>query len=152
MNNVSLMGRLTKDPEMRYTPANNTALCKFTLAVDRKFQRQGEEKQADFISITTWSKTAEFCNNYFAKGMRVALTGKIQTRSWDDNDGKRHYATDVVADDVYFADVKRERSSPQEFQNNTGDQKTSVDFGDKKNDADATDGFYPLEEDDDLPF
>jgi single-strand DNA-binding protein len=147
MNNVSLMGRLTKDPEMRYTPANNTALCKFTLAVDRKFQKQGEEKQADFIGITVWGKTAEFCGNYFAKGMRVALTGKIQTRTWDDNDGKRHYATDVVAEDVYFADTKREGNSHQK---NTGNQEPAAELGNEK--EDATDGFYPLEDDDDLPF
>ena len=88
LNKAILMGRLTKDPEMRYTSTNNTPVCTFTLAVDRRFSRQGEEKQTDFIPIVTWNKTAEFCSKYFVKGMQVAVCGRIQTRSWDDADGK----------------------------------------------------------------
>jgi single-strand DNA-binding protein len=104
MNKVVLMGRLTKDPELKYT-ANNTAVCKFTLAVNRRFTK--EEKQADFIPIVAWGKLGEFCGKYFAKGQQVAVIGAIQTRNWEDNEGKRHYATEVIAEEAYFADSKR---------------------------------------------
>ena len=108
MNKVILMGRLTRDPELRYTTANSTPVCSFTLAVDRRFNKQGEERQADFINIVTWGKTAEFCSKWFKKGRQVAVSGRIQTRTWDGEDGRRRYATDVIAEDVYFADSKRE--------------------------------------------
>lgn len=111
MNKVILMGRLTKDPELTHTPTNNTALCKFTLAVDRRFVSPEAEKQADFIPIVCWNKTAEFCSKYFNKGQKVVVVGNIQTRSWDDNDGNRHYATEVVSDEVYFAEKKKEEKS-----------------------------------------
>ena len=106
MNKVVLMGRLTKDPDLKYT-ANNTAVCKFTLAVNRRFSKQGEEKQADFIPIIAWSNLGEFCGKYFEKGQQVAVVGSIQTRSWEDNEGKRHYATEVIAEEAYFADSKK---------------------------------------------
>ncbi|MDQ2087549.1 single-stranded DNA-binding protein [Herbivorax sp. ANBcel31] len=108
MNKVILMGRLTKDPEMRYTNVSNIPVCHFTLAVNRKFKRQGEERQADFIPVVSWDKLAEFCSRYFVKGQQVAVTGRIQVRTWDDNDGKRHYVTEVVAEEAYFADSKKE--------------------------------------------
>lgn len=106
MNNVSLVGRITKEVEVRYT-ANNTAVSNFTIAVDRRFKKEGQP-EADFIPIVTWGKTAEFCGKYFKKGLRIWVTGSIQTRSWDDNDGKKHYATEVIADAVGFADGKSE--------------------------------------------
>jgi len=108
MNRIILMGRLTKDAELTYTQSNNTAVCKYSLAVERKFVKQGEERQADFINCVSWGKTAEFVSKYFAKGLRVAVEGRIQTRSWEDSEGKKHYATEVVAENVYFADGKRE--------------------------------------------
>lgn len=111
MNNVSLIGRLTKNPELRETQ-NGVPVCNFTLAVDRRFKSEGQPT-ADFINITTWNKTAEFAHRWFSKGLRVGVTGRIQTRSWEDADGVRHYATDVVADSLDFADGKRE----DEFQN-----------------------------------
>ncbi|MGI6776741.1 MAG: single-stranded DNA-binding protein [Acetivibrionales bacterium] len=139
MNKVILMGRLTKDPEIRYTSNTNTAVCNFTLAVDRRFSRQGEEKQADFIPIVVWSKLAEFCGKYFQKGRQVAVVGRIQTRTWDDNEGKRHYVTEVIAEEAYFADSKRAEgnTSQKPFDDNNTEQ---------------NDGFYPLEDDDELPF
>lgn len=137
MNKVILMGRLTKDPELRYS-TNNNAVCKFTVAVDRRFQRQGEEKQADFISSVAFGKTAEFCSKFFQKGSRIAVVGSIQTRTWDDNDGKKHYVTEVVVDEAYFADSKKGEGGPSKA--STG------------NDAEQSDGFYPIDEDDDLPF
>lgn len=136
LNKAILMGRLTKDPEMRYTSTNNTPVCTFTLAVDRRFSRQGEEKQTDFIPIVTWNKTAEFCSKYFVKGMQVAVCGRIQTRSWDDADGKKRYVTEVVAEEVHFADSKRGDGGPKPA---SGEEE-------------QTEGFYPLESEDELPF
>ena len=108
MNKVILMGRLTRDPEVRYTTTNNTLVATFPIAVNRRFARQGEERQADFINIVAWDKTGEFCSKYFKKGMQVAVTGRIQTRNYDDKDGKKVYVTEVVAEETYFADSKRE--------------------------------------------
>ena len=108
MNKVTLMGRLTRDPEVRYTQTNNTMVASFSLAVNRRFVRQGEERQADFINIVAWSKTGEFCSKYFKKGQQVGIIGRIQTRSWEDENKQRRYATEVVAEEAYFADSRRE--------------------------------------------
>lgn len=108
MNKVSLIGRLTKDPEVRYTQTNNTLVASFILAVNRRFVRENEERQADFIPIIAWSKTGEFCSKYFKKGQQVGIVGRIQTRNWDDEQGVKHYATEVIAEEVYFADSKKE--------------------------------------------
>ena len=108
MNKVILMGRLTRDPEVRYTQTNNTLVASFSLAVNRRFARQGEERQADFINIVAWSKTGEFCSKYFKKGQQVGIIGRIQTRNWDDDQVVKHYVTEVVAEEAYFADSKRE--------------------------------------------
>ena len=98
MNKVILMGRLTKDPEVRYTQTNNTLVASFSLAVNRRFVRQGEERQADFINIVAWNKTGEFCSKYFKKGQQVSIIGRIQTRTWDDEQGQKHYVTDSKRD------------------------------------------------------
>lgn len=111
MNKVILMGRLTKDPETRYTQTNNTQVTFFTLAVNRRFVKEGEERQADFINIVAWSKTAEFCSKYFKKGQQVGVIGRIQTRNYDDEQGKKHYITEVIAEEVYFAGEKKEEST-----------------------------------------
>ncbi len=139
MNKVILMGRLTKDPELRYTSGNNTAVCSFTIAVNRRFAK---EAQADFFNIVAWEKTAEFCGKYFAKGQQVGIIGRLQTRTWDDNEGKRHYVTEVVAEETYFADSKR------------GDGSAAPAGGRSYQDAPAPagDGFYPMDDDDELPF
>ena len=108
MNKVCLIGRLTKDPEVRYTQSNNTMVVSFNLAVNRRFTKENEERQADFISIVAWSKTAEFVSKYFKKGQQVGIVGRIQTRNLDDEQGQKHYATEVIAEEVYFADSKRE--------------------------------------------
>lgn len=121
MNKVVLMGRLTKDPELRYTPSNNTSVCQFTIAVDRRFKTEGQP-QADFIPIVAWRQTAEFVCKYFTKGSRIAVVGSIQTRTWDDNNGARHYVTEVVADEVEFCESKRQDgmqpSTQQAYSNN----------------------------------
>ena len=121
MNKIELIGRLTKDPEVRYTQSSNTQVSNFTLAVNRRFGKEGEERQADFINIVSWGKTAQFCEKYFKKGMQIALVGRIQTRTYDDTEGKKHYVTEVVAEEVYFADSKKEQQEPQsdmQFENN----------------------------------
>ena len=116
------MGRLTRDPEVRYTQTNNILVVSFSLAVNRRFTKEGEERQADFINITAFGKTAEFIQKYFKKGQQVAVIGRIQTRSWevtDETTGEitRKYATDVIAEEVYFADSKKETSSDMQFEN-----------------------------------
>ncbi len=100
MNKVILVGNLARDPEMRQTP-NGIPSARFTVAVSRRYQKDGQT-QADFISCVAWRQTAEFIGKYFHKGSGIQLCGSIQTRSWDGNDGQRHYATEVVADEVSF--------------------------------------------------
>lgn len=120
MNKVILMGRLTKDPEVRYTQTNNTLVASFSLAVNRRFAKQGEERQADFINIVAWNKTGEFCSKYFKKGQQVGVIGRIQTRTWDDENNQKHYVTEVIAEEAYFADSKREQEGGANFANTFG--------------------------------
>ena len=100
MNKVILMGRLTKDPDIRYTQTNNIMVASFSLAVNRRFTKEGEQ-QADFINIVAWNKTAEFVSKYFKKGQQVAVVGRIQTRNYEDDKGIKHYITEVIAEEVY---------------------------------------------------
>lgn len=104
MNKVELLGRLTKDPEVRFTPSNNTMVVSFSVAVNRRFKNDGEQ-EADFINCIAWKKTAEFISKYFKKGAPICICGRIQTRSWDDN-GQKRYATEVVVEEVDFAGSK----------------------------------------------
>ena len=127
MNKVCLIGRLTKDPEVRYTQTNNTLVASFNLAVNRRFVNEGEERQADFIPIIAWSKTGEFCSKYFKKGQQVGIVGRIQTRNWDDEQGNKHYVTEVIAEEVYFADSKREDAFSQYGDAFAGDGKQVLD-------------------------
>ena len=106
LNKVILMGRFTRDPELRSTP-QGVSTCAFSIAVDRNFVRAGEDRKADFINCVAWRQTAEFISKYFKKGSMVALEGSIQTRSWDDTDGKKRYATEVIVNQVYFAESKK---------------------------------------------
>lgn len=106
LNNVVLMGRLTKDPELKQTP-QGVSVANFTLAVERNYSK-GEEKQTDFINIIAWRSTADFVAKYFTKGQLVAVRGRLQTRQWQDQNGQKRYATDVVADEVFFAESKRD--------------------------------------------
>lgn len=115
MNKVILMGRLTKDPEVRYTQSSNTLVANFNLAVNRRFVKQGEERQADFITIIAWNKLGEFCSKYFKKGQQVGIIGRLQTRNWEDEQGQKHYATEVIAEEAYFADSKKENNESDTF-------------------------------------
>ena len=104
MNKVMLLGILTKEPEIRFSQLNSTMIVNFTLAVNRKYVKQGEERQTDFINILTFSKLADFAQKYLKKGLQICISGRIQTRSWEDNEGHNHYTTEIVAEEIYFAD------------------------------------------------
>lgn len=146
MNKVVLMGRLTRDPEVRYTQTNNTLVANFSLAVNRRFTREGDTQTADFINIIAWSKTGEFVSKYFKKGQQVAVIGRIQTRSWDDQSGQKRYATEVVAEEVYFADSKRSGDDNSNFENTFGaDSPVDGNQGGDTSDFEVSSG-------DDLPF
>lgn len=112
MNKIILMGRLTRDVETRYTQTNNTLVASFGLAVNRRFAQEGQQN-ADFINIVAWGKTGEFCNNYFKKGMQVSVIGRLQIRNYDDENGQKRYVTEVVAEEVYFADSKKDNDEPE---------------------------------------
>lgn len=105
MNKVILMGRLTHDVEVRQTP-NGHSVARFSIAINRRFAKEGQQ-QADFINCIAWRQTGEFISRYFNKGDMIALTGNIQSRSWDGQDGKKHYATEVIVDEVYFTGAKK---------------------------------------------
>ena len=107
MNTVCLIGRLTREVETRYTTTNNVQVSSFTLAVNRRFAKEGEQ-QADFINVVAWGKNAEFVSKYFTKGQQVAVKGRLNNRDYTDKDGKKVFVTEVVAEEVYFADSKKE--------------------------------------------
>lgn len=109
MNSIILIGRLTKKPELKYTP-NGNAVANFTLAVNRPFAKDGEQK-ADFINIQAWRKTAENCAEYLDKGSQAAVMGRLQVRTYDGDDGQRRWVTEVVADNVKFLDSKPKSDS-----------------------------------------
>lgn len=139
MNKVILMGRLTKEPEVRYTQTSNTLVASFTLAVNRRFVKQGEERQADFINIIAWSKIGEFCSKYFSKGQQVGIIGRLQTRNWEDDQGQKHYITEVIAEEAYFAEGKKD--------SNTATDPFAASSGETVNGND-----FDISSDDDLPF
>lgn len=122
LNRVILIGRLTKDPELRYTPSG-IATTGFTLAVDRPFSNQGGEREADFIPVVTWRQLAETCSNYLRKGRLTAVEGRIQVRNYENNEGKRVYVTEIVADNVRFLErnqVTAEEPDPNNEQRGYG--------------------------------
>lgn len=113
------MGRLTRDPEVRYSGANNTAIARYTLAVDRRFKREGEQS-ADFIPCLCFGKTAEFAEKYFRQGIRITISGRIQTGSYTDGNGKKVYTTEIVVEEQEFAESKNSS------QNNNGSNSQPV--------------------------
>ncbi|MEK3885394.1 single-stranded DNA-binding protein [Paenibacillus sp. PL2-23] len=120
LNRVILIGRLTRDPELRYTPAG-VAVTQFTLAVDRPFSGgEGREREADFIPVVTWRQLAETCANYLRKGRLTAVEGRIQVRNYENNEGKRVYVTEVIADNVRFLESSREGGGQQREDNGGG--------------------------------
>ena len=107
LNHIVLMGRLTRDPELRRT-ANGVAVASFTLAVDRDFAAAGAEKETDFIDIVAWRNTAEFVSKYFTKGRMAVVCGRLQIRNWNDKEGNKRRSAEVIAENVYFGDSKRD--------------------------------------------
>ena len=166
MNKAILIGRLTRDPELRYT-SSNRAVCQFTVAIDRPFTSQGGQREADFINIVAWDKTGENVGKYMSKGRLIAVEGRIQTRNYDNNEGKKVYVTEVVASNVQFLESKNATT------NNNGNsfnsmpeppvEKSPYDFGDdsetqtntmniEENDPFASFGEQVEISDNDLPF
>lgn len=107
MNKVILLGRLTKNPDIRYSQNNNMMVANFSLAVNRKYVKTGEERQTDFINIVTYSKLAEFVQKYLKVGLQICICGRMQTRTWEDNNGQKRYATEVIAEEIDFADTPK---------------------------------------------
>ena len=130
MNKVVLIGRLTKDPELRYTN-NNIPSASFSVAVNRPFENQNGVREADFINIVVWRKQAENVKKYVFKGSLVAIDGRIQTRNYEDKDGKKVYVTEVVADSVQFLESKQQKDSSykEDVQTTSVDNDPYVDFG-----------------------
>lgn len=142
MNKVILMGRLTRDPEVRYSQGgeNSLAIARYTLAVDRRFKRNGDEQTADFIGCVAFGRNAEFAEKYFRQGLKVVVTGRIQTGSYTNKDGQKVYTTDVVVEDQEFAESKA--TSQQNQQKPSGPA------------PDNSDGFMNIPDgiDEELPF
>ncbi len=112
MNKIILLGRLTKAPEIRYSQSNEMKVALFTLAVNRKYVKPGEERQADFINIVAYSKLAEFSEKYLRQGLQICVYGRLQTRNYEDKNGIRRYVTEVIAEELDFADsFKKEDDS-----------------------------------------
>lgn len=155
MNKVILMGRLTKDPEVRYSQgAEPLAVARYSLAVNRRFKRQGEP-DADFINCVAFGKAGEFAEKYFKKGQMISIVGRLQVRSWDDQEGKKRWSTDVVVEEQFFAESKASFESHRGFPDQTSTKPPTAPSAPKPSQPPAADGFYPIEEsieDDDLPF
>ncbi len=114
LNRVILMGRITQDLELRQTPSGASVLT-FSIAVDRGYARQGEERQTDFITCVAWNQRAEFINNYFSKGRMIAIEGQLRTRTYDDKNGTRHYVTEVNVDNVSFTGEAKQQSTQSNY-------------------------------------
>ena len=114
MNKVVIMGRLTKDPEVRYTPSQKV-VCSFTLAVDRPFLNQQGQREADFIPVVVWGKAAELCGNSLAKGHRLLVEGRLQIRNFDAKDGTRHWITEIIASNVEFVERRSESANRNQY-------------------------------------
>ena len=143
LNKITIMGRLTRDPELRRT-ASSTAVAGFTLAVDRDFKSQNGEKSTDFIDVVAWRNTAEFVAKYFTKGRMAVVEGRLQIRDWKDKDGNNRRSAEVVAENVYFGDSKRDGAPAGDYAAPMGGYAAPVS---------TTSSFSEIEDEDgDLPF
>jgi single-strand binding protein len=143
MNKVNLVGRLTRDPEVKNTTTGK-AVATFTLAVDRRFKNKDGQKEADFIPLVVWGKQAEYVGQYLSKGSQIGVSGRLQVRSYDGQDGQRRYVTEVVADEVYFISTKRKEnngSNPNGLSSGTGNGVMGLD-----------EDFHLMADEDDIPF
>ena len=161
MNKVILMGRLAREPEVRYSQGTEPlAIARYTLAVNRRFKRQGEP-EADFINCVAFGKTGEFAEKYFKKGQMVSVVGRLQVRSWEDNEWEIRWSTDVIVEEQYFAEGKHDseknggsKPAPEQNRPAAAQSKPAAQTGKQMGLADSP-GFYPIDEsieDDDLPF
>ncbi|MBQ2931794.1 MAG: single-stranded DNA-binding protein [Clostridia bacterium] len=144
MNKAILMGRLTRDPELRHT-GSGTPVCSFTVAIDNGY---GDNRSTDFINCVAWNKTAEFVEKYFTKGRMIIVVGRIQTRTWEGQDGKKNYATEVVASEVSFGESKRSADEGSSFAPAASAPLDDV----AEMPVSQDDDFVTLETNDDLPF
>lgn len=147
LNVAALVGRITADPELRHTP-NDVSVTSFTIAVPRSYTRAGEERQSDFIDIVAWRSTAEFVCKYFKKGQLIAVEGAIQTRSYEDKEGIRRKAFEIVASNVHFTESKKSglyAENNEERKNVLEEEPVAYENGN-------ADDFQAIQSDDDLPF
>ncbi len=143
MNKIILLGRLTKAPEIRYSQANDFMVANFTLAVNRKYVKPGEERQTDFINIVAYSKLAEFSNKYLKQGTQICVCGRLQTRNYEDKNGIKRYVTEVISEEIDFADsFKKEDDSILNSNKLVNTQENT--------DTNTNEDVFPNE--DDLPF
>ena len=151
LNHIVLMGRLTRDPELRKTQSG-VSVASFSLAVDRDFQnRDSGEKQTDFIDIVAWRSTAEFVSKYFSKGKMAVVSGRLQIRDWTDREGGKRRSAEVVADNVYFGESKRDGAAPGGNSSYSGSSYGSQSYGNYDAPAISAD-FSEAEDDGELPF
>lgn len=132
LNKINVMGRLTRDPELRRT-GSGAAVASFTIACDRDYKSDSGEREADFFDCVAWRNTAEFVSKYFTKGRMAVVAGRLQTRTWTDKDGNKRKATEIVAESVYFGDSKRDGATQQSY-------------------AAPQESFAELPDDDEVPF
>ena len=160
LNKIFIMGRLTRDPELRRTQSG-TPVTSFSLAVDRDFKSQSGEKETDFIDVVAWRQTAEFVARYFTKGRMAIVEGRLQIRDWQDRDGNKRRSAEVVADNVYFGDSKRDNADGGSFTQSQGyaqsfnqiPQQPQPAYQAPQNVSAASSDFSMLSDDDpDLPF
>ena len=126
MNKTTLVGRLCADPELKFTPGNGTAVTTFTLAVNRRFKKEGQP-EADFIQVVVWGKQAESTANYMRKGSQIGISGRIQTRNYEAQDGTRRYVTEVIAEEVEFLGSKNSGTSSTSAEPDYGNDVTPID-------------------------
>ena len=145
LNCAAIMGRLTADPELKKT-SQDISVCSFTVAVDRNFVKQGEERQADFIDVTAWRQQAEFVSRFFHKGSMIAVNGSIQTRNWEDKNGNKRKSTEIIADNISFCGGKNDT--------NTGTSAAPATFNEPAPSYSTADegDFQEIPDEDDLPF
>lgn len=140
MNKTILLGRLTKNPEIKYSQANNTKIATFSLAVNRRYVKQGEERQTDFFNIVVYSKLADFVEKFLKQGTQICVLGRLQTRNYEDKNGIRRYVTEVIAEEISFAD------SFDKIKSDNTQETVSEDLKEK----DTSESF--ISDGDDLPF
>ncbi len=150
MNQVNQIGRLTRNPELRYVPSSGTAIGRFTIAINREFKREGQP-EADFINVKCFGKTAENAANYLQKGLLVAITGRMQNNNYEDKNGVKHYGMEVVASRVQFLEWKDKGQSNQH--NTQGyQQKNQNQVNSQQTYQQDMTGFQAIDGDDDIPF